>query len=135
VVITTVLGAPFDAVTVAVTTTGVLTVELSGISVTELDEPPLLKPVDCADDCPDEDEGEERLGFWELLEDGCDCAEDELNDVTPDDAAIDEVSLVDNTPEIVEFRETVSVDKVDTVVTGDVLLESETIVGLADAGA
>jgi hypothetical protein len=132
---TTVLGAPSVAVTVAVTTIGVLTVELSGISVTELDEPPLLKLVDCTDDCPDDDEGRKRLGFWELLEDGCDCADDELNDVTPDDAAIDEVSLVDNTLEIVEFRETVSVDDVETVVRGDMLLESETIVELADAGA
>jgi hypothetical protein len=132
---TTVLGAPSVAVTVSVTTIGVLTVELSGISVTELDEPPLMKLVDCTDDCPDEDEGEERLGFWELFEDCCDCADDELNDVTPDDAAIDEVSPVDNTLEIVEFRETVSVDDVETVVRGDVLLESDTIVELADAGA
>jgi hypothetical protein len=60
---TTVLGAPFDAVTVAVTTIGVLTVDVSGTCDTELDEPSLLE-LDGRTDCPDEDGETERLELW-----------------------------------------------------------------------
>jgi hypothetical protein len=62
-VMTTVLGAPFDAVTVAVTTIGVLTVEVSGTCGTELDGTSSLK-LEGSIDCPDEDGETERLELW-----------------------------------------------------------------------
>jgi hypothetical protein len=61
-VIITVLSAPFDAVTVAVTTIGVLTLD-----VTEPDELPPPKLENSTNDCPDEDEESKDWSFGSCL--------------------------------------------------------------------
>jgi hypothetical protein len=116
-VIIIVLGAPFDAVTVAVTPIGVLTLD-----VTEPDELPRLEFEDCIVDCPDEDEDSERLELWELLEDNSNCPDGEPNDVASDKAPLFEAAL-----DAVEFKKTMPIDEVVTVVKGDILIESETV--------